>query len=422
MVSVRPRRRLRKQRVPVSSAKTKTSTTAVGKAIRALGTMGGGALGAYLGNPALGGAAGNQLGGLASRWLGFGDYTISTNSIVSKASNGIPSMHSNDQNVIVRHKEYIGSLVSSVDFKVQYELPLNPGMSSTFPWLASIASRFQEYQLLGAVFHYIPSSGTAVTGTNPALGNVMMQTSYRASDTAPTDKIEMMNEYCASEAVPSTSFIHPIECDPRENPFSVHYVRNTSPPAGEPLMSYDLGKTFIATKGQLADGSILGDIWVTYEVELKKPLIRSAVVTQGTVLASVGSGTTVSTMYNGTVSIVPGAAFIPAFSASQIQIPAKSGKTFTVTTSFNVSNVSAMAYNAEPVLTNATPAPNHSNGAVAGTGILYGRVLSGSATTYFRHSFTVSDPTIPAVVDYSGCFTATGTLGSACYVAINVTA
>jgi len=105
----------------------------------------------------------------------------------------------------------------------------------------------------------------------------MIQTSYRATDLAPSTKVEMLNEYWASEDVPSNSFVHPIECNPKENPFNVQYVRTGNIPTSESTLMYDLGKTFVATGGQLADGNLLGDLWVTYEVELKKPLIHSSV-------------------------------------------------------------------------------------------------------------------------------------------------
>jgi len=235
--------------------------------MRLLGTTGGTALGAYLGNPALGGAAGNGLAAALSRWMGQGDYSITSNSIVTSANGSIPAMHNTMQTVTVRHKEYLGVLKSSVAFKVQAALPLNPGMSVSFPWLAPMAAQFSEYAIKGLVFHYVPTSGSAIAGTNPALGSVMMQTTYRATESAPLDKLEMLNEYWSSEGAPNTSFVHPVECNPRENPFEVHYVRTGTP--SDNLLWYDLGTTYIATQGMLADDNVIGDLWVTYEVELK---------------------------------------------------------------------------------------------------------------------------------------------------------
>jgi hypothetical protein len=187
-------------------------------------------------------------------------------------------MHTNDQTVVVRHKEFLCEVTSSTTFNIVRSFTINPGSSTTFPWLSRIANSYQQYKLRGLVFHYLPSSGSA-TGSNTALGTVMMQTSYRSSDTAPTTKVEMLNEYWSSESVPSETFAHPLECNPAENPFNVQYIRGTDVPvpAGDSPLLYDLGTTHLAVSGQQASGVVLGDLWVTYEVELKKPIISSNV-------------------------------------------------------------------------------------------------------------------------------------------------
>ena len=232
------------------------------------------------GVPIAGGAAGHGLGAAISKWLGAGDYTVTQNSLVNsvKASGNIPMMHTNDQSVIVRHKEFVCEVRSSSLYTIQKSLTINPGNSELFPWLSSIASSYQQYKLKGMVYHYVPTSGSA-TGANTALGSVMMQTSYRSNDSPPSNKIEMLNEYWSTEAMPSESFCHPIECNPAENPFNVQYVRSsgsTVPAQDSPLL-YDLGKTYLATSGQQTTDQVLGDLWVTYEVELKKPIVGSNV-------------------------------------------------------------------------------------------------------------------------------------------------
>lgn len=230
--------------------------------------------------PSGGASVGSSLGGALSKWLGSGDYTVGTNSIVNrvmKGSDTIPAMHNTNQSVVIRHKEYLGEISGSTTFKVQQTFEINPGNAATFPWLSGVASRFQEYRIKGMVFHYVPSSGSAVASTNAALGTVMVQTSYRSNDSAPASKIELLNEYCSSEAVPSEPFCHPIECDPKENPFNVQYVRTGSVPEGDSRLLYDLGVTHVATSGQQANDKVLGDLWVTYEIELKKPVVSSNV-------------------------------------------------------------------------------------------------------------------------------------------------
>jgi hypothetical protein len=186
-------------------------------------------------------------------------------------------MHNSGQKIVVRHKEFLGEITSQSTFGVQRSFTLNPGLHATFPWLANIASSFQEYSIKGLVFHYIPTSGSAVSSVNAALGSVMLQTSYRSSDRPPSNKAEMLNEFWSSEGVPAEAFVHPIECDPKENPFNIQYVRTGRVPAGDSQLSYDLGVTHVAVSGCQSDGNALGDLWVTYEIELSKPIVSSNV-------------------------------------------------------------------------------------------------------------------------------------------------
>lgn len=268
----RNKKRSGRVKKPKRSSSIENEIGFIGKALRGLGGLGGSSLGAMVGQPSAGASLGTSFGAALSRWLGSGDYSVSSNSMVTRASSGIPSMHKNNQSVVIRHKEFIGQISGSTGFTVQYELPINPGLQTTFPWLSNVASRFQEYKIRGMVYHYVPTSGSySASGT--ALGSVMMQTTYRASDTAPLSKVEILNEYWSNEVVPSETMAHPIECDPRENPFSVHYVRTGIVPGSE-IMLHDVGKTFVATSGMGTTG-VVGDLWVTYEVELKKPIITS---------------------------------------------------------------------------------------------------------------------------------------------------
>lgn len=278
MVSVNVKKRNRRARnKPAQRAVGKAKqVTLLGQALRSLGGLGGGALGGFVGAPATGATVGTSLGAALSRWLGSGDYTVVTNSMV-KAGPVIPSMHSTGQSIIVRHKEFLGPVLGSVDFKVQQTYILNPGIAQTFPWLSRIAACFQEHTFKGAVFHYVPTSGVAISGTNPAIGSVMLQTSYRSTEAEPVSKMELLNEYWASESAPNETLAHPIECSPVENPFKVQYVRTGALTLGDTPLMYDLGKTFLATQGMPADNNPVGDLWVTYEIELRKPVVHSNV-------------------------------------------------------------------------------------------------------------------------------------------------
>lgn len=297
---------IQKTKKKTVKAKKAKEMTRLGSALRALGGLGGGAVGSLIGMPNSGSSFGSSLGASLSKWLGSGDYTVGTNSIVTQTLRGtssIPSMHNNGQSVVVRHKEFVTEVRGSTSFVVRASFDLNPGRHETFPWLAGVASRFQEYRIKGLVWHYVPSSGAAVSGTNAALGTVMLQTSYRSNDTPPGDKNEVLNEYWSSESVPSEPFCHPIECDPKENPFNVQYVRTDSVPTGDSKLLYDLGQTHLCVSGQQANDTVLGDLWCTYEIELKKPIIESNVTSVARACDLFYTGTiTSASFFNGVVN------------------------------------------------------------------------------------------------------------------------
>ncbi len=278
--------------------------TAIGKALRALGGLGGGALAPFAGaDPAAGNLAGRTLGASLSKWLGYGAYKVRSNSLVT-GNTTIPMMHSVGQSVVVRHREYVGDIKSSIVYAKQMEMALNPGLPTSFPWLSSVARQYQEYTWRGMVFHFVPTVGEAVSATVPAFGNVMMHTEYRVTAPPPANKAELLNEYFASDGRPCEPIVHPIECDPRENPYNVQYVRTGPVPPGEDAKTYDLGMFRCYTQGQAAANTVMGELWITYEVELRKPQLTSQAGDvawfrgTGTVAPASPFGTTISVFKN----------------------------------------------------------------------------------------------------------------------------
>jgi len=140
--------RARKQKT--KSKTTQAEVTAMGRVLRALGGVGGGAAGEYLGNRELGAYVGTGLGGMISRWLGQGAYRVTSNSIVSNYQSGtasIPSMHKSNQSITVRHREFVTAVKGSTEFTVQRFFQLQPADRNTFPWLSGIAPHFQQYRV-----------------------------------------------------------------------------------------------------------------------------------------------------------------------------------------------------------------------------------------------------------------------------------
>ena len=94
---------------------------------------------------------------------------------------------------------------------------------------------------------------------------------------------------------------------------------------------YDLGVTHVAVSGQQANDVVLGDLWVTYEVELKKPILYSNVTSPGVALfgldtpdsATVKNGTYLDGTTNGIPFIGPKSLWPTISGAREITIPAQ---------------------------------------------------------------------------------------------------
>lgn len=242
-----------------------------------------------------GAAVGHGLANSVATFLGMGSYKVAHNSLLEKP---LPSMHSANQSVIVRHREYVTDVVSSatpLGFTAQ-SYSINPGLVTSFPWLASLASLYQEYEFRGLIYEYVSTSADAIaSSTNTALGSVMLATQYRANAPAFTNKVSMLNEYFANDGKPSDDICHPIECDPKENPFQIQYIRSGSIGTNEDIKLYDLGTFYIASVGVQGASVNMGELWISYEVELKKPIAQTAINNVSTLSAHYQSTTAIAT-------------------------------------------------------------------------------------------------------------------------------
>lgn len=236
-------------------------------------TIGGFLPGPYkLAAPLLG-KAGGWLANKIGSWLGLGAYDLNRNSIVLDEGSSPAMMHSTDDTIIVRHREYVGEVFSSPvagAFTVQ-NFALQPGNSALFEWLAPIANQFQEWIPMGIVAEFKSNSGEVVSGPTNALGQVIMATDYNAFNTDPfQNKSQMNNTVYSTNAKITQSFVHAIECDPKKNVMESFFVRAGPVPPGQPPQLYDLGTFAIASHGCQGASQDLGELWFSYEIGLRK--------------------------------------------------------------------------------------------------------------------------------------------------------
>lgn len=209
--------------------------------------------------------------------MGYGAYRMRRGSLRTTSSRairepGIPRIQNSTNGVIIRHKEFLTDVPSSVGF-TGVVVPLNPGMDVTFPWLSRVAQNFEEWLPRGIVVEYRTTSSDTLLAANPALGSVIIATQYNSVNPDFTNKQQMENYEGAISCKPSVSMIHQVETHKSQNVQGEYYVRVEAPPANADLRMYDLGKVQISTVGSQTNGNIIGEIWISYEIELRKPKI-----------------------------------------------------------------------------------------------------------------------------------------------------
>lgn len=199
--------------------------------------------------------------------LGWGDYSVNRNTIMGGQ---VPTMHGSSETIRIKHREYIGDVSMTPTFSIT-QYAVNPGLSPLFPWLSQVAQNFQEYDIAGMVFDYVPTSSSLSTVTSPALGSVTMAAQYRADLPAYNTKLTMLNSEFSVDGRPSDNILFPIECSPKEKPLNIQYIRSTALTGSQDPKFYDLCTLNIATSGGAATPYVAGELWVTYDILLYKP-------------------------------------------------------------------------------------------------------------------------------------------------------
>lgn len=185
------------------------------------------------------------------------------------AKNAVPSFSnlSKNGNIRVRHREYIQDITGSLSFAIGASLPLNPGMSLSFPWLSAIANNYESYKFNMLRFKYETSCTTSDAG------KVYLAIEYDSADEDPDTKVQIM----AYKSAVSTALWNDVQLvsdtTDRRVLSGLKYVRSDFvSPSSTDLHTYDLGRIIVATTG--GNGKTVGELYVEYEVDLITPQLN----------------------------------------------------------------------------------------------------------------------------------------------------
>lgn len=135
--------------------------------------------------------AGSWIGRKLPKLLGFGDYTIRKNSIVSHlpidADGNVTTKEFSFSDygaasIMVRKREYLGAINAPDDKPENFALTsyrLQPTDEATFPWLSALAGSFTEWELKGAIVSYETTSSNF--SSTVGLGTIGIATQYNAN-------------------------------------------------------------------------------------------------------------------------------------------------------------------------------------------------------------------------------------------------
>lgn len=268
-------------------------------------------------------ALGMRMGRKLSKLLGSGDYTtneVSVNSLINPTRGTAPSSSFGDDGTLIRLKrrEFIGDVMtgSVAGAFANYSYPLNPGLPSTFPFLSQLAANYEEYCFDGLVFEFVTSASPYISTS--ALGTIIASMEYNASSPAFASKFSMENSAAAVSTRLDKSLMYGVECAVGSNVQNCYYVRRGT--STLPLTSTDLGNFQIAVAPGVGvpASSVVGELWVTYDVCLKRPTLNTS---------RVGSMSYIGTAASATV---------PAGTKTTLITTGRlSGSTFTNTTTLN---------------------------------------------------------------------------------------
>jgi len=164
--------------------------------------------------------------------------------------------------VVIDHEEFIREVNGSTTF-TNTAIPINPGLLTSFPWLAQMAPLYESYRFEKLDFVYQPEAPTSTPGS------VMLAVDYDATDPPATAKVQLATYrgYIRSPPWQSCTNSSIKEDLNKQKSF---FVRSGSLSANSDLKLYDVGFLNIATSNQ-TDTSVIGELYIRYRVRLMTP-------------------------------------------------------------------------------------------------------------------------------------------------------
>jgi len=189
------------------------------------------------------------------------------------------------------HREPLGTLNGSQAFAIT-TFQINPGLASTFPWLAPQALGYESYKVNRLQIEY-----KFTTNEFTGLGRVVIAPDYDAADAPPTSMVQaeqMVDNVMGAVAKNWTCTLRPRGIGilgPKR------YTRSGALSPNEDIKTYDIAQVHICTSGQSSTDEI-GQLWISYDITLfePQPSKSSNIFLAGALLNPEGTGATITNL------------------------------------------------------------------------------------------------------------------------------
>lgn len=210
--------------------------------------------------------------------------------IATTRTSTAPRMQNNKNGVVkLTHRAFIQPITSVGNYTAT-KVPCNPGLAGSFPWLSTLARKYDMYRFVKLRYCYRSVASTSTSGV------VMFSFDYDAADDVPTSKSKQAQTVPCTESNCWTSLDLDVQLDSNWK-----YVRPGTLPTNLDIKTYDTGNLIYST--QYGSGIVTGELYVEYTVELKKP--SDGATDTGTMTCSTASFTAPFNTLTSTSGFIP---------------------------------------------------------------------------------------------------------------------
>jgi hypothetical protein len=168
----------------------------------------------------------------------------------------------------IAFKEYVQDIAGSVAFATT-QFQCNPGLSNLFAWLSGQSLFYQEYTVKRLKFCFETEKATTLSG------KVMYAFLQDSSDPIPASKQEMLENLLKASGAIWEPFSLEISMANFPALGKSRFIRGGNLAGNLDVKTYDIGQLIVGTQG-MADTSLVGELYVEYEIELRTPIQSAA--------------------------------------------------------------------------------------------------------------------------------------------------